>query len=380
MTDYIIGCDNIDGKEKSYQKKVAEVLEAKGHSTEILSVGPNFTQTKGLSSSCKGKTAIFIVGGSDIGTYVDFRDGIKNGYYHYKYAWFAFASWTATTWITCKELKSRALVRAHDDNFSSSGSISKYIGKSADDFFKDNKDVLNYVCGQTPEELAKKILGGGGGSDSEDKASGGTVKDALKKVVSKWDGDIEVRIREDTVYVNKIPDPTTATLTVDEYSNVIYDSVTVTDGNPQTVNMLTGNWNGNTLTLKDELAIERFGEQQQEATEELFAEVKTLEEAKKVFYREWHKIRRDSGRSIELKINGDSNFQSGKWCRAYLPSYRIDDYMYISKTSNETDGTSTWQTGLTLVDYPPSFGAYVEETTEEEEEEETEEVEEEEEV
>jgi hypothetical protein len=34
--------------------------------------------------------------------------------------------------------------------------------------------------------------------------------------------------------------------------------------------------------------------------------------------------------------------------------------MYITKTSHEEDGTGNWLTGLTLVDYPPSFGAYKE--------------------
>ena len=50
-------------------------------------------------------------------------------------------------------------------------------------------------------------------------------------------------------------------------------------------------------------------------------------------------------------------WQTGKWARVFIPSLFIDDYMYISKVSHEEDGTSNWTVSLTLVDYPPSFGA-----------------------
>ena len=51
-----------------------------------------------------------------------------------------------------------------------------------------------------------------------------------------------------------------------------------------------------------------------------------------------------------------------------MPSFFIDDYMYIIRTSHDEDGTNNWLTSLTLVDYPPSFGTYEEETEEETEE------------
>ena len=47
--------------------------------------------------------------------------------------------------------------------------------------------------------------------------------------------------------------------------------------------------------------------------------------------------------------------------------------MYITRMSADEDGSTPWITGLTLVDYPPSFGTYTgeEETTEDSEEETT---------
>ena len=89
-----------------------------------------------------------------------------------------------------------------------------------------------------------------------------------------------------------------------------------------------------------------------------------MKEAKAFLQREWNKIRRDDGRQVELKVNGHPRWKTGIWCRVYLPSFFIDDYMYISKTSNDEDGSNNWNTSITLVDYPPSFGTYEEESEE----------------
>lgn len=368
LTDYCVGCDNIVGGESSIIHRVAAVLEEAGNNCEELSVGPNYVQSKGQQSSSKGKTAVFIVGGSDVGTYVDFKMGIERGYYNYKYIWFAFASWTATTdkWITENGLKNTGLVRAHDDNFSNQSDIEPWLGKSADYFFSQNKSIMNYVWGQSPEELAKKILGGGSGDDKDSDSTSTTIKEALKKAVSGWDGEVEIRLIEDTVYVNKIHDPTETELMINEYDNVQYDSVTVTDINPQTINKLTLNYQDYELTLKDDILIERFGEIPSTIEPDEF--VQSYEDAVSFLHRNWNKVRRDDGRQVELKVNGDTKWKIGQWARVFLPSFFIDDYMYITRMSNDEDGSNNWLTGLTLVDYPPSFGVEVEETEEDSEE------------
>ena len=265
MTSYCVGCDNIVGGEKNIIDKVAKVLEKAGNTCERLNVGPNYVQSKGLSSSSKGKVAVFIVGGSDIGTYIDFRDGLKNGgYYHYKFIWFAFCSWTAKTWITGEDLKNKPLVRAHDDNFSSQSSIAPYLGKSADYFFSKNKDKMNYVYGQSPEELAQKILGGGTTADDKNKSKeggGSNVKDCIQKLLKHWDGDVECYIRGDEIHINKVRNPEKYySCMIKEEVNVITDSISITDVNPDTPNHLIVTWTGGKIEFRDEKAIVRFGE------------------------------------------------------------------------------------------------------------------------
>ena len=233
---------------------------------------------------------------------------------------------------------------------------------------------MNYVYGETPEELAKKILGGGSSSDEKDSgtSTATSIKESLKKAVSGWDGEVEIRLIDDTVYVNKIPDPTKSKLIVNEFENVQYDSVTVTDINPQTTNKLTLHYEDYDLTLSDETLIKRFGEVPLEIEPD--DTVKDYDTAVAFLQKSWNKIRRDDGRQVELKINGDMAFKVGQWVRAFLPSFYIDDYMYITRMSNDEDGSNNWSTGLTLVDYPPSFGAPQAEPEEEEEEEEEDEL------
>ena len=394
MSTYCVGCDNIDGHEKGYIQKVIQVLEKAGHTCENLGVGPNVVQSKGLKGNSKGKIGVYLVGGSDIGTYVDFAAGLKQGYYHYKYAYFAFCSWTAHSWITEQDLKNKPLVRAHDDNFSSGGSLSKWIGKSADYFFSQHKDIMDYVYGQTPEELGERILNGNTSSKNSSSSSS-SIKEALKEVISAWDGDIECFVREDTVYVQKIADPTTTKLSIIEFQDVGYDSISLTDINPQTPNILNINYKGIAYEIKDEELIERFGENVKtisindkdienkikEAKNNIkkyqalklkykknSKEYKRIEEyikknadktdknkiLQEYIEREWKKLQRDNGRTLELEVKGNSKWKGGQWVRVYLPSFNIDDYMYISKMSQ--DDSEEWTCNLTLVDYPPSLG------------------------
>lgn len=393
MTDYIVGCDNIVGGESDLIERVCKVFEEKGHTAQRLSVGPNFVQSSGLQSSSSGKVAVFIVGGSDIGTYVDFRDGLKNGYYHWKYAWFAFASWTATSWITGEDLKNKPLVRAHDDNFSSGSSIAPYIGKSADYFFQENKQYVNYVYGQTPEELAKKILAGGGDDSPDEGSSASTIKEAIKEVMSAWDGEVECYVRDMQMYIHKIKLPEQdCDLLLSEGLNIESKSISVKDYCPNNTNKLVVHWdNGDDIIIQDNNRIERFGEKVKEvdaikrvlsnesekqdgdsdekSIEKGYEEVpaETYEEALEYARLEWNRCKREDCHEIELSTKGGSEWQQGKWVRTYIPSFDIDGYYYISRVSENIDSSSDWKASLTLVDYPPSFGEPKEEETEEEE-------------
>ena len=85
---------------------------------------------------------------------------------------------------------------------------------------------------------------------------------------------------------------------------------------------------------------------------------------------EWNKIKRDNGHTLECQTIGATKWRTGEWCKVYMPSFDIDDYMYVTITSQSSEG-GEWGTNLTLKDYPPGWGKEdLTENTDSEEEEE----------
>lgn len=83
--------------------------------------------------------------------------------------------------------------------------------------------------------------------------------------------------------------------------------------------------------------------------------ITNYKEAMEFANREWNKIKRNNGRTLECQVLGSSYWRTGEWCKVYLPSFDIDGYMYITRVSQSSDG-GDWTANLTLVDYPPGWG------------------------
>lgn len=435
MTEYVVSSDNIDGREQSRIDALCDALEKKGHTTVRNGVGPNTVQSYGMSSAASGKVGVFICGGVDIQVFWDFVQGISSGYYHYKRFIYVYASDTATSdkWLTCNGAKNTPTVQAHDDNYS--GGAGDAIGKTVHQYCSEHKDIIWYACGKLGcsfDEVIENFLAGEGAGSDDDKegSSGSTIKDALKQLLAAWDGEVECKCINEYVYVNKIQDPQKRhRYYLAEGLNIHDDSVTINDYNPDTINFLTVHWQGGEdIVYRDEKLIARFGEKPLEldavkkitvtsekekttptdttttttttgadtdidsdietiedtttptdttttstesetTTEEV--PVETLEEAETFARTEWAKIKRDDGHSLECKVTGSEKWHPGEWAKVYLPSFDLDDYMYLTKVSQSEDNTGDWTANLNLVDYPPSFGEETE--TEEDSEEDTEE-------
>ena len=368
MSTVILGCDINNGNDSNFQNTVASALEKQGHTVEKLTIGPNYFASYSYSSQAKGKIGIFLIA-AGLTALCDLYDGNTN----FKYAYFGIRGDIGNGIASMNDFKSKGIHKDHHGDCISK-SCNTFNGKTFPEINEITKTKCQAVYGGTPDEMAEnliKAMGGKTDSSSTNTSAGSTIKESLKKAVSGWDGDVEIRIENDTVYVNKIKDPTKTKLVINEFENAQYDSITVTDINPQTTNKLTVNYKGYELTLQDDLLIKRFGENSE--TMEVDEFVKTYDDAVSFLQRAWNKIRRDDGRQVELKVKGDIQWKTGVWARVYLPSFYIDDYMYVTRMSADEDGTSNWSTGLTLVDYPPSFGTYEEESTEEEDTEDTDE-------
>lgn len=408
MTDYVIGSDNIDGSESEYISTIASKLEEAGNSCETLSVGPGNVQSNGQKDTASGKTAVFIVGGSDGGTYQDMVQGISQGYYNYDLCWFAFTSWIGNEWITEDGLKNKALVRAHDDNFSTD--TSGFVGKTAVQYFSEHSEQIKMAYGDDAEALAEMILNGGT-SDDEGSSTASTIKDALKELLSYWDGEVECYVRGDTCYVHKIAVPReSCDLELIQGVNIITDSISITDYNPDTTNVLIVHSDiMDDIEYREDKLIWRFGEKPEEmnatkwitvteevtdtdtdtdtesssdtdtdsssdtdteseeeetTTETTVQQVacETPEEVYEFADKEWAKIKRENGHTIECKVTGGPQWKAGNWVKLTLPLFDESGYMYI-KSASQSIGDA-WETSLSLVDYPPGFGEYTPPDTE----------------
>ena len=274
---------SIDLNETSSDKKtlntIANILEKAGHKVEQLGVGPNVLQSAMKKSSNKGKTAIYLVNGADVGTYKDIAVGIKNNaYYNAKYCYFGLQGWISPSTCSCKGAKTVKLSKAHDDNYSSNSFTANVVGKTTAEVCEMYKKQIGYACGDSAEELGNhlvEVMGGATSSDEKKEENGSTIKEALQKLLTHWDGEVECFVRGDTVHVNKVRNPETFHSSVlQEGVNVFRDSLSVTDINPNTVNTLIVNWTGGTITLTDDKLIERFGE----VTKEMTAVKKVIQE------------------------------------------------------------------------------------------------------
>lgn len=364
MATIVIGVDKNLSPDEDYafQNAVGDVLEKAGHTVEKLEREPNAFATYSYEGKASGKIGIYLIAA---GTYsiADFYYGAASGGGSFKYAYFGIRGDLGLRPHNKSEFESSSVGADAD---CPSELCAHIAGKTFPEINNQLKDKCQAIFGESGQEMGKNILAAMGGevdsSDSNKESTGSSIKEALKKAVSKWDGDVEIRLEDDTVHVRKIPDPSTAKITIDEFNNAFYDSITVTDINKDTTNKLVLKFKDYELTIKDDTLIKRFGLNKEKIEAE--DDVKTLKEAKAFLQREWNKIRRDDGRQVELKVNGHPRWKTGIWCRVYLPSFFIDDYMYISKTSHDEDGSNNWNTSITLVDYPPSFGTYEEESEE----------------
>ena len=352
MANIILGCDR-NGNDESTRDTVAAILKKAGHTVDVLGVGPGNIQPAMMESSSKGKISVYLQANS-LETYADWEDGIKNGYYHVKYAYFGLRG-DLPELESCREPGFSTMKLTHD-NDRSDGYEQRYAGKTPKEISEICKQYYTIVPGATAEEIGNNLVKAMNGetTDSNTSSSSSTIKSAICDVMYNWDGEAELFIRDETVHIRKIQSPSKTTLSLVEGNNVHLNSVSINDYNPASVNYLTATFGDYELTIQDELRVKRFGKIEYEVT--IDEDIKTLDEAKEFLQREWNKLQRDNDHSLEVSVRGHPKWQVGRWCYVYFPSYGLEEYMYISSVSHDDSASDSWKCNLTLVDYPPGFG------------------------
>ncbi len=351
MSEIVLGCDYNGMNDSDCQNAVAKILEKAGHNVEKLGIGPNQFASYSYSGKAKGKIGIFLIA-SGITAIADLYDGNTN----FKYAYFGIRGDLKQPRLSTMDEFNKSPIHKDKHGDCISKSCNSLNGKTYPQMNEVTKSKCIAVFGETCEELGQNIIKAMGGDVSSDgsSSSSSTIKSAICDVMYNWDGEAELFIRDETVYIQKIKSPLNAKLSLIEGENIHLGSISINDYNPSTVNYLTSTFKDYELTIQDETRIKRFGKVPAEVS--INDDIKTLDDAKEFLQREWNKLQRDNGHSLECTVQGNVQWKVGEWCRVYLPSFDIDGYMYIINMSQDDSASDRWKCNLTLVDYPPGFG------------------------
>lgn len=269
MSSYVVGSDKSGNGDTACIEKICQVFRDNGHTAENIGVTPNLESN--LKSKGKGNIGVFMVNGICIGTFDSVRRMVEAG--GIDFVWFACPQSInpSNDWLSCESCKTRKVGLAPDDSFTPSDRIAELDKKyTVEEYCNQYSQYVGYACGKDCEEVANNILNGGSGSggggtttssSSDDKPTPMSYLDMIKDLISVWDGDVECKIRQNKMYINKVPTPQPKLWAI-ESTNIVSGQAKVTDYNSDTINTLNVTYNngGNSYTIKDEYLINRFSE------------------------------------------------------------------------------------------------------------------------
>jgi hypothetical protein len=418
----VLGCDSNGMDDEAFMNAVKSKLESAGYTVEALGIAPGPFAEYSYSSAAQGKYGVYLMADSivSIADYSKATGGANSNGTSFKMAVFG--------------IRTDCIPKLAGDGWSKypispdadcTDVCNKIAHKTYPEIEEICKEDTRIVSGSTGEEMGNAIVAALGGKTQESgESEPSTIKEAIKDVLSGWEGEVEAYVRDMTMYIHKIKLPEQNTyLLLSEQHNIEKGSVTIKDYCPNNKNKLIVHWSGGEdIIIQDNKRIERFGEKEweMEATKKVLKEeapeetsddskksnssndsdssdssdsskttddsktsdennsigyvevpVETEEEALEFAHLEWNKNKRECCHEIELSTIGSDRWEIGRWCYVYLPSFEIEEYYYISRVSSNMS-PNEWKTSLTLVPYPPKVENDVKEESEENSEDNTE--------
>lgn len=266
MSHYIVGSDRSGKSDNACIEKVCQVLRDNGHTADNIGVTPNLEAQ--FRSKGKGCIGVFLVNGICIGTMDSVNQVVKSGLMDYWFIGITKAYYGGGLKLP-DELTTKKLAIAHDDNFTKEPRRSELNGNyTVAEFCQENSQYMGYAYGDDCEQVAQSILNGGNGgtggetsSQEESEPTPMSYLDMIKDLISVWDGDVECKVRQNKLYINKVPQPNPKLWAI-EGNNIVSGQAKVTDYNSDTVNTLNVDYDdGNhRITIADEYLVNRFGE------------------------------------------------------------------------------------------------------------------------
>ena len=272
MTTYNIGADETGGARQCLDAIIKKVKES---GATVNDIGVNSNLETPLRTGNKDDIGVFVVNGVCLGTMLSCNEMAKAG--GCAKVIFACPGSLVASPFNKKEAytdKNHTLTLVSDGSNWKSEWYTKYDKKYTVEEICNELECVDYVFGETCEETGQAIVDGNfgtGGAGSGDTSGGEdenkteptpmSYLDMIKDLIKVWDGDVECKIRQNKMYINKVPQPRPR-LWVVESNNIVSGQAKVTDYNSDTINTLNVSYNNgaNTITITDEYLINRFGE------------------------------------------------------------------------------------------------------------------------
>lgn len=267
MSHYIVGSDRSGKSDNDCIEKICQVLRDNGHTADNLGVTPNLE--KNFREKGNGNIGVFLVNGICIGTMDSVTQVVKSGLMDYWFIGITKAYYGGGLKLP-DELTTKKIPIAHDDNFTKEPRRSELNGNyTVAEFCQENSEYMGYAYGDDCEAVAQSILNGGNGgadggetsSQEESEPTPMSYLDMIKDLISVWDGDVECKVRQNKLYINKVPQPNPKLWAI-EGNNIVSGQAKVTDYNSDTVNTLNVDYDSGNhrITIADEYLVNRFGE------------------------------------------------------------------------------------------------------------------------
>lgn len=271
MARYIVGSDRTGGADECLKKVVEEMKKG---TMEVLDCGvtPN-TEANFRKHGKKDDIGVFVINGLCLGTMLSCNQMVESGICS-QVIFGIPKPLMGTPFNTKESLTDESLTLALvNDGTNWPSSYRQYEKKYTVDALCNHLSGISYCWGETCEELGQNILGGvsgtGGGASTDSSSSSSDTKeptpmsymDMIKDLISVWDGDVECVIKQNKIYINKVPEPQPSLWVIDGV-NVVSGQAKVKDYNSDTINTLNVSYDGDkhNITITDEYLINRFGE------------------------------------------------------------------------------------------------------------------------
>ena len=208
MTKYHLGSDKGGSSDEQCLEEIKSALEAAKHDVNYLRIDPNLESD--LSSNCKeGEIGLFGVNGFCIGTLVSVNSMASSK--NIQVIFFTMAS-SSSQYCVEPGYSSKKVDMAHDDNFSSAETRSKYGGKKyTPKEIVDQLSNVSFVPWQgSCSAQAQGILNGATGSSTDSSSGDDSIMsgwDSLCDLMKPLDGLAMMVQRGDTVIVKRITVP-----------------------------------------------------------------------------------------------------------------------------------------------------------------------------